>query len=132
MGGPTSRAKGLTAEALATRRLDQAGWRILGHNVRAGRHELDIVAVDPGPPARLVAVEVRFRSRRDYGLPEETFDRRKRARTMAALLSIRSAGCLPDGTTVPSLPPAVDLIVVEPATRSGEGQRVRHHRDALA
>ena len=34
-------------------RLAAGGWRILGRNVHVGRRELDIVAVDPGPPAWL-------------------------------------------------------------------------------
>lgn len=123
---------GMAAEALAARRLEDAGWRILGRNVRSGRRELDIVAIDPGPPRRLVAVEVRFRSRRDFGLAEETFDHRKRARTLSALVALRSAGRLPDGTVVPALTLAVDLVVIEPAIGHAGGRRVRHHRDALA
>ena len=127
-----SAASGTTAEDVATRRLVDAGWRIIGRNIRVGRLELDIVAVDPRPPGRLVAVEVRYRRRRDFGTPEETFDRRKRARTLAALLTLRSAGRLSDGTPVPPLMPAVDLIVIEPTPPPSTGIRVRHHRDVLA
>ncbi len=121
---------GDAAERLVADRLAMAGWRILGRDVRAGRSELDLVAVDPGPPARLVVVEVRWRRRRDFGLPEETFDRRKRAHLRVGLARLLQAGRLPDGTPLPRLPPAVDLIVVEPAA-DGAGIRLGHLRDAL-
>jgi Holliday junction resolvase-like predicted endonuclease len=119
---------GAEAESLVAERLERAGWRILGRNVRHGRHEIDILAVDPGPPRRLVAVEVRYRSRRDFGLAEDSFDRRKRTRTLTALRGIMALGVLADGTTIPRGSPAIDLVVVEPA---GDGIRLRHHRDAL-
>ena len=116
---------GDAAEALAAGRLAAAGWTILGRNVRVGRYELDLVAIDPGPPAMLVVVEVRWRAARDYGLPEETVDHRKRARTRAAAYGLLERGTMPAGETVPHLPLRFDLIVVEP------GERVRHHRHAL-
>ena len=59
---------GEAAEGLVARRLEAAGWTILGRNVHVGRRELDLVAVDPGPPPTLVIVEVRWRRRRDFGL----------------------------------------------------------------
>ena len=45
---------------------------MLARNVHAGRSELDIVAVDPGPPERLVVVEVRWRASRSFGGAEES------------------------------------------------------------
>ena len=127
---PAQRA-GDAAEALAAERLLAAGWTILGRNVRLGRREVDLVAVDPGPPPALVVVEVRWRRRRDFGLPEETFDWRKRSHLRAALGGLLEAGVLPDGTSLPRLRARVDLVVVEPPARAGEGPRIRHHRDAL-
>jgi putative endonuclease len=121
---------GDAAESLAARRLETAGWRVLGRNVRAGRSELDIVAIDPGPPARLVVVEVRWRGRADFGLPEETFDRRKRASIRTGLARLLAAGRIPGGSALPRLPAAVDLIVLAPAG-PGEPPRMRHHRDVL-
>jgi Holliday junction resolvase-like predicted endonuclease len=123
---------GLAAETIVVARLLRAGWRILGRNVRVGRLEIDIVAVDPGPPPRLVAVEVRYRSRSTFGSAEESFGPAKRRRILAAVMTIRSAGRLPDGTPVPMVSPTVDLVVVEPAPSPGTSWRVRHHRDALA
>ena len=68
------------AERLVADRLTAAGWSMLARNVHVGRYELDLVAVDPGPPRTLVAVEVRWRAARAFGLPEETVDHRKRSR----------------------------------------------------
>ncbi|HEX5240877.1 MAG TPA: YraN family protein [Candidatus Limnocylindrales bacterium] len=110
------------AEALVTRRLLEEGWSIIGRNVRVGRAEIDILAVD-GSAGRgeLVAVEVRWRRRRDYGLPEETVDRAKLARLRAAALSLREGAPL-TGVPIPRLPVRVDVVAVEP------GDVVRHHR----
>jgi putative endonuclease len=113
------------AEGLVAARLLAAGWRVLGRNVRAGRIELDLVCLDPGPPPALVIVEIRWRRRRDFGLPEETVDHAKRARLRAAAFRLRDAGRLPDGTPLPtSAALRFDLVVVEP------GDVVRHHRYA--
>ncbi len=120
MRTPAQRA-GDAAEARVAAHLEQLGWRILASRVRVGRAELDLVAVDPGPPPALVVVEVRWRARRDYGLPEETVDHRKRARVHRAGFALRAAGSLPGGEPLPSLPLRFDLVVVEP------GGRLRHH-----
>jgi Holliday junction resolvase-like predicted endonuclease len=125
----TSRQRsGDAAETLVARLLAARGWRILGRNVHCGRSELDIVAVDPGPPARLVVVEVRYRRTSDYGSPEETFDRGKRASVRRGIGRLLEDAALPDGTALPSLPLAVDLAAVEPGPG---GPRVRLYRDAL-
>jgi len=122
---------GDAAEALVAGRLEAAGWRILGRQVRVGRAELDIVAVDPATPARLVIVEVRSRTRRDFGLPEETVRASKRLRLRRAAQSLRERGILTDGTVVPPLPLRLDLVVVEPPTSPGGPPRVRHHVAAI-
>ena len=119
------------AELLVAARLAGAGWRILGRQVRVGRAELDIVAVDPASPARLVIVEVRTRARRDFGLPEETVDARKRIRLRRAAQALRERGFLGDGTAVPPLPLRLDLVVVEPPLLPGDPPRVRHHVAAI-
>ena len=113
---------GDAAEELVAARLETTRWRLLGQHIRVGRREIDLLAVDPGPPPSLVVVEVRWRARRDYGLAEETVDGRKRSRLHAAGFTLRELGRLADGTSIPDLPLRFDLIVVEP------GNRVRHHR----
>ena len=116
---------GDAAERLVADRLANAGWTILARNVHVGRHELDLVAIDPGPPRALVVIEVRWRAGRDFGLPEETVDHRKRARVRAAAYGLLDRGALPGGEALPRLPLRFDLVVVEP------GDRIRHHRHAM-
>lgn len=113
------------AEASAAVHLEGLGWRVLGRHVRVGRAEVDLLAVDPGPPAALVIVEVRWRSRRDFGLPEETVGHAKRTSLRRAGFRLRETGALHDGTEIPSLPLRFDLVAVEP------GDRLRHHRHAF-
>jgi putative endonuclease len=115
---------GDAAEQLVAERLIAVGWSIVGRKVHAGRGELDIVAIDPGPPETLVIVEVRARARRDFGLPEETVDHRKRARLHQA------AWRWLESWEHPPLPVRFDLIVVEPGAPGSE-PRVRHHRAAF-
>jgi putative endonuclease len=121
---------GDAAEDLVASRLVEAGWTILARNVHIGRHELDLVAIDPGPPPALAVIEVRWRRSRDFGLPEETVDHRKRVRVRAAAYGLLDRGVTPGGLTVPRLPLRFDLVVVEPGERGGE-PRVRHHRAAF-
>ena len=127
---PTNRARtaaqrsGDAAETMVAERLVRAGWTVLARNVRVGRNELDLVVIDPGPPPTLVIVEVRWRSRRDFGLPEETVDHRKRTRLHQAAFTLLERGDLPR-----HLPMRFDLVVVEPGLGGGE-PRIRHHRAA--
>ena len=124
-GRTAAQRAGDAAEMRVAEQLAAGGWTILARNVHVGRHELDLVAVDPGPPAALVIVEVRWRAARSFGLPEETVDHRKRVRVRSAAYGLLDRGVLPDGSPVPRLPLRFDLIVVEP------GDRVRHHRHAM-
>ena len=116
---------GDAAEDLVAAHLERQGWQVLAQHVRVGRAELDLVAVDPRPPPALVIVEVRARSRRDFGLPEETVDARKRSRLHRAGFALREAAALADGTRIPPLPLRFDLVVVEP------GRPLRHHRHGI-
>lgn len=111
---------GDAAETLVAARLEAAGWSILGRKVRVGRAELDLVAVDQSGPA-LVIVEVRWRSRRDYGLAEESMDRAKLVRLRRAAFRLVELGSL-GAVALPRMPLRFDLVVVEP------GGRLRHHR----
>ncbi len=121
---------GDAAESLVLVRLLEAGWTVLARNVHVGRHELDLVAVDPGPPGTLVVVEVRWRSSRGFGLAEETVDYRKRARVRQAAYALLDRGTVGDGKDLPRLPLRFDLVVVEPGERGG-APRIRHHRAAF-
>ena len=137
MDGPTvsptrtaAQRAGDSAESLVLVRLLAAGWTVLARNVHVGRHELDLVAVDPGPPRALVIVEVRWRASRGFGFGEETVDHRKRSRVRLAAYGLLDRGVLPGGVAVPRLPLRFDLVVVEPGEGGGD-PRVRHHRAAF-
>jgi putative endonuclease len=120
---------GDAAELFVAERLAVLGWHVLGRNLRYGRSELDILATDPGPPPRLVAVEVRWRRSRDFGGAEESLDHHKRTLLRIGVARLLESGCLPNGSALPRLPIAVDLAVVEP----GQGGRLsaRLYRNAL-
>ena len=83
-------------------------------------------AVDPDPPRSLVILEVRRRGRRDFGLAEETLDRRKRRALRRAIATLLDRGTLADGTSLPALPWRVDLVAIDlgPDGRPS----IRHHR----
>ncbi|HMJ80679.1 MAG TPA: YraN family protein [Candidatus Dormibacteraeota bacterium] len=130
-GTTLRRRRGDRAEAVAATYLARRGWHVLARNVRAGRDELDLLALDPGPPAALVAVEVRSRSTRRYGLPEDGVDRAKIRRCYRAVSALRHVGSLPDGQRLPWLPWRVDLLAIDLDPRLGDsagGPRVRHLR----
>jgi putative endonuclease len=117
---------GDAAERLVAVRLLAAGWTVLARQLRVGRDEIDLLAVDPGPPPALVVLEVRRRGRRDFGLAEETLDHRKRAALRRAIGAVAGLSALPDGTRVPRLPLRVDLVAIDPGP--GGAPSIRHHR----
>jgi putative endonuclease len=107
------RRHGNRAEEIVARHLSGLGWTVLGVQVKVGRDEVDLVAVDPGPPRELVAVEVRSSSTSLFGAPEERVDGAKVRRTYRAAMALRVAGALPDATRLPRLRWRVDLVLVE-------------------
>lgn len=126
---------GRLAEGLVAARLGAEGWTILGANVRVGRSELDLVAVDPGPPPHLVVVEVRANRASAFGPPEERVDAAKLRAVYRGALGLRAAGVLPDGTRLPRSPLRVDLISVELLPTLGgaaPATRFRHVRGLVA
>jgi putative endonuclease len=117
---------GDAAEALVATRLTASGWTILARNLRLGHDEVDLLAVDPGPAAALVVVEVRRRGRRDFGLAEETLDHRKRSALRRCVGALLASHELPDGTRLPRLPIRVDLVAID--VGPGGAPSLRHHR----
>jgi Holliday junction resolvase-like predicted endonuclease len=106
---------------------------VLGTGIRAGRDEIDLVAIEPGPPATLVFVEVRSLTSGRFGRPEESVGRAKVSRLYRAAGSLRRAGRLPDGRPLPPLPWRVDLIAIEfrPQIGTGLGGPVVRHLHGL-
>lgn len=72
---------GKFAENRAERLLAAAGLRILQRNYRCRHGEIDLIAQDG---ATLVFVEVRSRSRQDYGTAAESITSAKQRRIIAA------------------------------------------------
>ena len=127
------RRHGEQAERLAADHLAARGWTILARNVRVGRDEIDILAVDPGPTPTVVAVEVRSAASRQHGPPEARFDRAKALRCYRAAFALRAAACLPDGRRLPRLAWRVDLIAVDldPSLGPGRGGPALRHLRAV-
>jgi putative endonuclease len=107
---------GRLAEDEVAAQLEASGWRLLGRNVVVGRDEIDVLAIDPGPPAELVFVEVRSAASDRFGTPEERVDRAKVAHLYRASRAL---------TAVHGLRRRVDLVVVD--RRSGHSV-MRHLR----
>lgn len=76
-----STRRGSAAEALAARHLESRGLRVVARNFRCRGGELDLVCRDG---AALVFVEVRLRSRADFGGAGESITASKRARVVLA------------------------------------------------
>lgn len=72
----TTRDKGIYGEKLAARYLKRNGYRILERNYRAGKYEIDLVAQQPSTGC-IVFVEVKSRSKSQFGLPCEAVDANK-------------------------------------------------------
>jgi Holliday junction resolvase-like predicted endonuclease len=103
--------------------LGRLGWRVVARNLRLGRDEIDVLAVDPGPPPQLVAVEVRSLRAASFGAPEERVDHAKVAHMYRALSAAARDSDL--AVEVSRLAGRVDLVVVD--RRSGRTQ-LRHLR----
>jgi putative endonuclease len=72
---------GQAAEAAAARWLEAQGYVILARNHRTRRGEIDLVCDEAGT---LCFVEVRSRSRLDFGGPQESVTQRKARRVVDA------------------------------------------------
>ncbi|MEX2547301.1 MAG: YraN family protein [Chloroflexota bacterium] len=114
---------GASAEAEAVAYVAELGWRVVVRNLKVGRDELDILAVDPGPPVTLVVVEVRSLRTAAFGEPEERVDRAKVGRLYRALAGLGTS--LETGEGLGRLPRRVDLVIVD--RRSGKPE-IRHLR----
>jgi putative endonuclease len=114
-GGDGGRkARGRAAEALAAAFLEGLGARVIARNHAIKRGEVDLVCEDG---QTVVFVEVRSRSSEAQGGPEETVDRRKRRRVVAAATDW--------ATRNGALPRAIRFDVV--AVTFGEGEpRLEH------
>jgi putative endonuclease len=109
--------RGSAGEQLAAAYLELEGFSVEARNVRIAGVEVDLVARDGG--AR-VLVEVKFRSRIDYGGAALAVDRGKRERLLRAARAVASRE---------PMPVRIDVIAIEPCDG---GARILHYRSAVA
>jgi putative endonuclease len=76
-----TQAKGAAAEELAARHLAKHGLRVVERNFRVRGGEIDLICRDAGS---VVFVEVRARTRPDYGGAAASITARKQARIIMA------------------------------------------------
>lgn len=113
MGIPQIR--GSAGEQLAESYLNLTGHELLARNVKLGGVEIDRVVRDG---AVVVLVEVKTRSRRDYGGAAVAVDSRKKQRLMRAVRAVSRRHRFV----------RVDVVAVEPEE---DGIRIRHYRNAV-
>jgi len=108
--------RGRAGETLAAAYLELAGCRVIARNVRIGGVEVDVLASDGS--ARVV-VEVKVRTRADFGGAAAVIDRVKRARLVRAAHALLLEGA----RTV-----RIDVVMVDVTP---EGATLRHVRNAV-
>jgi putative endonuclease len=107
--------RGHAGEAIAAAYFELLGCRVLERNARLAGVEVDLVVADG--EAR-VLVEVKLRSRADFGGAAGAIDRTKRERLLRAARALLAGGG----------PLRIDVVALEPVDG---GLVVRHYRDAV-
>jgi putative endonuclease len=120
MSGGTS-ARGRRGETLAARELERQGYTIVERNWRCEAGEIDLVAREGDT---WVFVEVKLRTGRVYGLPEEAITHRKRKRLMGAALMYLAERDLIDVIW------RIDVVAIV-AAPGGSIERFSLYRDAV-
>lgn len=118
MGKP--HPKGKQGEDIAAMYLEGKGYQVRERNVHYRGGEIDIVAFDP-PLRELVFVEVKSKSSRAFGWPEEDVRGHKRRRLRVSAGLYLGAHCQGQ-----ALPYRFDIIAVE---LGAEKARVTHYKN---
>ena len=101
--------RGREAEDRAAAHLRTQGFEILARNFRTKLGEIDIVALSPGRDI-LIFAEVRYRSRDDFGTPEESVGISKQRKLVkAAQIFLQTAP-----TVVRGVAARFDVIALSP------------------
>jgi putative endonuclease len=117
----SNRRLGARGEAIAVRHLEGKGYQIRDRNWHAASGELDLVAQDGDT---VVVVEVKTRSGRAYGLPEEAVTQGKRRRLLrTAWAYMEQKGLLESDWRI-------DVIAIEVAPW-GSIRRVDHYQNIV-
>jgi putative endonuclease len=113
---PTERRKtttelGRKAEADALAHLLAAGLQLIGRNYACRGGEIDLILREGGV---LVIVEVRSKSRRDYGSAAASVDRRKQQR-----ITLAARHLLARQPELARLPVRFDVVAIDPGGPTG-------------
>lgn len=108
-------------EAVALRHLESKGYRIRVRNWRTPEGEVDIVAQDGDT---IVFVEVKARTTRDFGWPEESITAAKRRRLQRAAWAYLQAHEMVDAMW------RIDVIAIDRSS-SGTVERLEHYVSAV-
>jgi putative endonuclease len=104
---------GRAAEDLALHRLESAGLQLLTRNYRCRAGEIDLVMLEPTANV-LVLVEVRSRSRSDYGSAAASIGPRKQRRCVLAARHL-----LMRRPELRRLRVRFDVVAIDPPSRPG-------------
>ena len=110
-----AKSRGNAAETLAAAYLQMLGVEVLGRNQHVAGVEIDLVAAEG---RTRILVEVKYRSRSDYGGAAVAVDRNKRERLLRAACAVESQG----GVV------RIDVVAIE---LNAEGANLRHYRNAV-
>jgi putative endonuclease len=121
----TTTAIGRAAESRALRHLESSGLVLLARNYRCRAGEIDLVMLDPSGRV-LVLVEVRSRSRSDYGQAAATIGRAKQRRCSLAARHLLMAR-----RELRRLRARFDVIAIDPPPEPGGEPLVTWIRNAF-
>lgn len=76
------KTKGIQGEAIAKQHYENSGYEILEANYRFERAEIDLIAIKE--EQLLVFIEVKLRTRNDFGPPESFVSEAQQSRIMSA------------------------------------------------
>lgn len=92
--GPNARQRlGKSSEDQAAEALVEAGYRVLAHDVRVGRMQIDLLAEEGGD---LVFIEVKTRRSIAFGTPAEAVTMTKRKHLIVAAQAYLQREAMPD------------------------------------
>lgn len=109
----STRESGTIGERIAAEFLRLKGFELIDANVRFARREIDILARDG---TFLVAVEVKLRRGRGFGVAAEAIDARKLGRVQTALLGFARES---------RLSPRIDVVTID-VDETGDRMVVEH------
>jgi putative endonuclease len=113
---------GKTGEDLAARELTARGYAILDRRYRTRHGEIDIICEDRGT---IVFVEVRARTTREFGRPEETVNDVKRRKVAAMAVDYLARKRLT------GRPCRFDVVAIEDADIPGREPRITVYANAF-